>query len=112
MTSIEDRLSQIPQTWKPDPGDQLVGVVVAVTTRTNDYGVYPVVAVEADGVEWEFHGYHTVARLELERQNPQPGDQIGIRYLGKPDGKPYEQYRVIVEQLDGPSTPNLTEEPF
>ncbi len=112
MTSIEDRLNRIPEPWKPNPGDHLIGTVVTVTTRTNDYGEYPVITIEANGNEWDFHGYHTVARRELEQQNPQPGDQIGIRYLGKPDDKPYEQYRIIVERPNIGSAIDPEEEPF
>lgn len=102
--SLSDRLDSFAEAWKPKPGDKLIGVVVDLDERTSDYddgAPYPIVTVETDdGQELAFHAFHTVARNELGKQRPQLGDRIGIAYHGKPEGKSYESYRVIVEHAE------------
>jgi len=104
MRSIADRLDNFAEAWKPKPGDKLIGVVVDLDERASDYddgSPYPIVTVENDdGQELAFHAFHTVARNELGKQRPQIGDRIGIAYHGKPEGKSYESYRVIVEHAE------------
>lgn len=114
MQTLHERLSRNPEPWKPTPGDLLVGTVLDITERTTEYGDYPIVTISNNDGSWEFHAFHTVARQEIRRQRPNIGDLIGVRYLGKPDGKDYELYRIVIERL--PTSPNplpaIAEEPF
>ena len=75
-----------------------MGTVVEVGERTAFAGApYPVVVVRTeDGRDLAFHGFHTVAKEELARLTPKPGETIGIAYHGRPAGKDYELYRVKV----------------
>jgi hypothetical protein len=108
MESIDHRLDAETTGWKPAAGDKLVGVIVDIDERDAGYGPYPVVTIlsDDDSKQYAFHGFHTVARSELAKAKPQVGEQIGVKYLGKPEGKKYESYRVTVdrdearEQLD------------
>jgi hypothetical protein len=101
--TLADRLSRDPEPWKPEPGDALIGEVLDLEQRTSDFGDYPAITVlDDDGVEWTFHGYHTIAKNELAKQRPVPGDRIGIKYHGKKQGakNTYESYRVLVEHAE------------
>jgi hypothetical protein len=98
-------LDNFAAAWRPEPGDKLIGVVADLDERASQYDedAYPVVTVETDdGRELAFHAFHTVARNELAKQRPQIGDRIAIRYAGRPAGKSYEAYRIVVERPDAP----------
>jgi hypothetical protein len=99
MTNLADRLDSFAEPWMPDAGEKLIGEVVDLDERENEYGSYPVVTVLTDeGDELAFHAFRTVAKNELAKQRPQVGDRIGIKYVGKPEGKDYELYRIKVER--------------
>ena len=99
MSSLQDRLNRDPEVVKIEPGESIVGTVLDITTRENEYGSYPLVSLETDdGRELEWHAFHTVAQNELVKVNPQPGDVLGVRNLGKRDGKSYVSYRLVVER--------------
>jgi hypothetical protein len=108
--TLQDRLDASAEAWRPNPGDKLIGTVVDVDLRASDYGdPYPIVTVQRDdGTEAAFHGFHTVARRELAKKQPQFGDQIGIKYVGKGEpAKPgmsgAELYKIVVEHDDAPA---------
>ena len=111
MSSLKDRLDEErvrADAWRPEAGDELIGKVVRYNMRKMDDGDdYPVVTVERDsGDKWAFHAFHKVARSQMEEEgNPQAGDEIAIRYLGKVDGGQYSyhNYRVVVERLVPPA---------
>lgn len=104
MPTIKERLDEETtpvDAWRPEPGEDLEGVVRRYNMRKMDDGNdYPVVTVERpDGEKFAFHAFHSVARGQLEEDLPRVGDEIGIRYLGKVDGEQYEyhNYRIAVE---------------
>lgn len=89
--------------WMPAVGDKLVGQVVGMAEHDAGHGPYPIVivAADADGEDWAFHAFHSVAKAEIESQRPVPGDRIGIKYEGPKRGKNgnnYESYRVLVRR--------------
>jgi hypothetical protein len=77
--SLADRLGQFPEPWKPQPGDQLIGLVTEVNMRSSDYGApYPIVTLLAEGgKEYAVHAFHTMARAGVERGNLSPGTRLG-----------------------------------
>ncbi len=100
--NIDDRLDHSPEPWKPEPGDKIVGKVVSVTTLESKFGgSYPLVElVTDDDVEFAFHAFHTVAKSELARLKPKPGDTLGVKYLGRDDKVDYERYRILIERAE------------
>jgi hypothetical protein len=103
MQSLAERLDSYADPWKPNAGDKLIGTVVDLDERTGEFGTYPIVTVRTDeGSELAFHAFHTVAKNELAKQRPQVGEKIGIAYHGKPAGKTYEAYRIIVQRDEKP----------
>jgi len=106
--SIEDRLDHDVEAWRPEAGDSLTGKVVGVDSRDSDYSdePYPLLEIEtSDGAVYAFHAFHTVAKREISRLQPEVGDEIGIKYFGKQAGNKnsYEKYRVIVEKANKPA---------
>ncbi len=99
--SILDKLDRVPEPWKPEVGDKLVGEVIELDTRDSGFGEYPLVGVlTEDGREVTWHAFHTVAKSELARKRPKVGDLIGVVYQGKLNGKDYESYRIVVESRE------------
>src|SRR5215213_5893131 len=91
----EDLERDYAPAWKPSEGDALVGVVVDVTEREGNFGRYPIVTLRtADGEELAVHAFHEVLQGELAKVAPKPGDELGIRYLGKHPERGYHRYRV------------------
>jgi hypothetical protein len=107
-SSLVDRLERgTAAGWRPGVGDSIVGVVVDLDETLSNYGegVYPVLTIarDSDGTEVAVHCFHSVLKGEVAKKRPQVGDRIGIKYLGIPEGKRYELYRLVLErtvQLD------------
>lgn len=106
-TSFEDRLEQgNAPAWRPDKedADLLVGKVVTIDRGQSDYEPYPILTIEKeDGTgEVAVHGFHTVLKNELVKQQPQVGERIGIKYLGEITSgqRPYIGYRVKVDRTE------------
>jgi hypothetical protein len=100
MSSLDSRLDSAAQTWRPQVGDKIVGTLVAIGTRASQFGdqPYPLLTLATDKGEVIIHAFHSVLKNELAAQRPQVGDRIGIVFNGKPDGKRYEHYRLVVER--------------
>lgn len=99
--TLEDRLNQeAAPGWRPEPGEQLVGTIVEISSATGDFGEYPLLVVEkTDGTgDVAVHCFHTVLKSEVAAKRPSEGDKIGIKYLGIPTGKKYESYRVVLDR--------------
>lgn len=84
-------------------GESVEGVLVARDITTSDYTTdeIPVLTLkQADGVYRGVRGYHQVLRNELEKVDPQIGDTVAIKYLGKLPNKAktgsYHGYKVRV----------------
>jgi hypothetical protein len=101
----KDLLGQLDRevkVWLPEPGDQIIGQVVGVTTAESDYGEYPLVELDTpDGAMVQVHCFHAILKSEIERRAPADGDRLAIRYLGrdvpkKGQSEGMARYRVVV----------------
>ncbi|MGD0254763.1 MAG: hypothetical protein ABSB99_04290 [Acidimicrobiales bacterium] len=91
--------------WRPAVGDVVVGTVVEIDEAVSNYGegTYPIITVcGEDKSEVAIHGFHSVLKSEIARKKPAVGDLLGVKYLGVPEGKKYEAYRVRVERAETP----------
>jgi hypothetical protein len=114
--SLEQRLDFEADGWDPQPGDKVVGEVVAVTEyeSTKRQGeTYPVVDVLTDPdtiTGLRIYGSRTVLGNELRKLDPKPGDRLAVKFLGlqKPgtDGE-YFGYKVMLERA-AVASPRLT----
>lgn len=101
-TTFTDLLDSFPEGWRPTPGDKLIGVVIGLESRTNEYGEHPIVTVRTDdGKDYAFHAFHTVAKGELAKLQPKVGDRIGVAYHGPHLTKGYERYRIVIARGTG-----------
>lgn len=97
--SMTDRLNRNTTPWKPEPGDIVTGRVVDIEMFDGKFGTYPLLMLETDdGDEIAVHAFHTVLKSELARKRPQPGDLIGIKFQGDPEGRGYQAYKVRLER--------------
>jgi len=99
--------------WVPaTDGDQPDGIQGRVVNRTVIYaddayggGEVPLLEVEQkDGVVWSVRGYHTVLRNQIEKNDPEVGDLVAIKYFGpktpRSGGKDYENYGMKCPACD------------
>lgn len=112
--SIEDRLGNKAEAWIAEDHEidkRLIGTVISRSWLNDDYEGHPVIEIEEKGTgkAWAFHGFGKVCTNEVEKQNPLPGDTIGVQYLGlklkkgAPEGSKksddsYKDWHIVVEK--------------
>lgn len=99
MSLLDQLNADYPEAWRPDPGESILGEVVEISSRETEYGRYRIIVLkrDGDGARLAIHAFHQVLEQELARIQPQIGHRIGIKYLGKPEGKNYASYRAATE---------------
>lgn len=110
MTTLDPTLAQVHDIleldWEPWDSKTWVGDLVGWLryrrTATSEHSTdYPLLIIEHEdgGRLLGVHAFHTVLWQEVEKQDPQPGDAIGIRYKGRVtrQGAPdYESFSLAV----------------
>lgn len=106
MALSEKDLTDLPEGWRPEEGDVLVGTVLDVTKGWSDYtnDFYPIVVIQPKGKDKpavSVHAFHAVLRNRLVELRPVAGETIGIKFGGvvkSKDGKrDISTYNVKVE---------------
>ena len=108
--SLEDRIEQLAEAWRPKQGEKLIGTVLELSKRETEFSdePYPLVVVLTDeGREFAVHAFHTVLKAEIARRDPKVGDRLGVKYFGRDEQKGYEIYKADVERAEprGPEGP-------
>jgi hypothetical protein len=103
LDEVRELLDLTWETWRFEQvGDAIVGTLrhrrVANSEHSHDY---PLLILEPqDGGEFVgVHAFHRVLWDEVVSQDPQPGDAIGVKYLGRVhrEGSPdYERFTLAV----------------
>jgi hypothetical protein len=105
-----------PPFWDPVEGDSLVGVLLRYEQRETKMGECRVAVVrehvddkdaeDEDPKTWSVFLTRNVLKNEFERQAPQPGDAVGLKYFGLQEGRnggqPYHLYRLRVLRAGAP----------
>lgn len=104
--TIDELLDISSKAWKPeeDSPASISGELIERKVMPGEkYGPYPFLSVLPAGASeaWAVHVFGTVLKNEVEAQDPQVGDQVGIKYLGTPAGKEYKLYKLVVIPGDG-----------
>lgn len=90
-----------PESWIPEIGDSIAGVVVEYSKGETRFGRHPIVTIEDD--QGELHAIwlmHKILYDEFQDQRPRPGERIGIRRMsdGGQGSNTYRRYRLIVDR--------------
>lgn len=102
--TLEERLTgEDAEPWIPEtPGEHIFGEVEEVGTREGDFGEYTVITLlTADGSVRSIAGFGTVLKGKLAELDPQPGDQIGVKFVGEKtgkNGKDYKDWTVVIQR--------------
>ena len=111
---LEDWQDEQPESWKPKPGDRIVGELVRYDRADAGYGPtwLAVLKVAATAQQGEHLAAvwlsHKVLFEEFKRQRPQIGERVGIRQLSDAE-KGYKRYAVIVDR-NGAGSPDWDKE--
>ena len=93
-----------PKYWNPkDEGDFITGVVKDFRDVTSSFGdaeVMDIIEDETKDLTSVF--LSSVIKNQREKQNIQPGDHVGIKYLGEVQGKnaEYKDFIVMVDKKE------------
>jgi hypothetical protein len=95
----ERREKEWAETWKPDePGDMLIGTLEGYDEATTDFGTYTVAHIRDEGgVLRGLWLMHSVLQDEWSDAGPEPGERVGVQYLGKRSGSDYEYHMWAVK---------------
>lgn len=102
----------LPERWNAEdvPGTSLVGTFLRYEMIATEYGESNIAVIEDmdDGTVWGVALFRTVLRKRFETLQPQPGDTLGVKYVGfvEPRAKGsngYHNYvvRIIRNSADG-----------
>jgi hypothetical protein len=76
----------LPERWNADdePGTTLVGTLLRYETIVTDFGQSQVAIVEDadDGTVYGVALFRSVLKKKFETLRPEPGDSIGLKYVG------------------------------
>jgi hypothetical protein len=86
--------------WNPkDPGapQQVLGAVTDIGQGSDFNGdPYLIYTIrQEDGERIAVHAFSTVLKQELAKYRIKLGSEVGVKYLGKPEGKNYYRYAVV-----------------
>ena len=104
LAELQAETGERPTTWKPEPGDILVGVLLRYDRvpdlyRKGETAVLAVVRSDAGPVVSVWLGRALLALFKT--QKPEPGDRVGVKRLPDvqaPAGKhPYQRWALRVD---------------
>lgn len=112
LADVMGQLDTEETTWKPETaGEQVGGQVVRIdyTYVAKTGGTMPSIYLRtATGATVRVNAGRTALRSQLDRMKVQPGDYVGVRFLGmvesKSGGNPFYDYRVTHKAV-GPRVP-------
>lgn len=98
--------------WSPEDGDRLAGELIRIDKEKTEWGTQSVVVVNDAKLGMVRYGAPSVLERLIEHENPQPGEIVGIVYVGMKDSKKnplrkYHDLKLIVDRPSGQMT--LTE---
>ena len=97
---LEELEEEYPPAWHPEPGEILVGTIRRYDEGRTPYGQVRTVIIqdEETGERVSLWISGAVIRNEFDRLRPEPGERVGIRYLGKDQQKGYHKYKMRVDR--------------
>jgi len=99
-----DSTTDAPGSWRPEPGDELLGRFIRIDTRPTAQSQAERVAVieTEDGEHVGAWLFYRVLGMEWDASEPKPGEMVMLERLDdgkrKKDGGAYRRYRVTVDR--------------
>lgn len=93
-------------TWKPEPGDSVVGTLIEGFIFQGDYDPCPVMVIEdSDGVVHKVFCGNKVLKESVEAKEPKPGMGVRVTYDGmreptRPGGRAFKMFTLVVQESD------------
>ncbi len=86
--------------WRPTVGGTLVGYIDGYDVGHTPYGPVRTCTVTEETTNRKVSVWlsSTVLLDLFDKHRPQPGEKIGVKYLGKDAEKRYHRYRLIVDR--------------
>ena len=101
--SLLDQLNDVGEfapPWKPRDADapkQVIGKLTEIGQSTdfngNPYLIYTL--KQDNGGRIAVHAFYDVLRQELGKYKLKIGAEVGVKYLGQPEGKRYHRFAVV-----------------
>ena len=102
-----DEGKDLPEGWRPEPGDKIVGRLVRFAVSKTAYGPRRIAVLERepDGAPravWLLHGS---LKAQFRKLTPQAGDRVGIKRLPDSEDGQYKRYKVVIDRAEGAEVP-------
>lgn len=82
-TQAEEFLTDIPDGWRPEEGDIILGKVLSLSTGWSDEkeAYYPILVIEDEisGKPVAVHAFHAALLDRLSKLKPEQGERVGIK---------------------------------
>jgi len=110
-TALAEDDGSLPERWNPDdePGTTLIGIYQRTETIFTSMGEAELAVIEDvdDGTVYGVLLGRSVLKKRFETLEPQPGDTIGLKYIGMvtpkgKDSRPYHNYVMKVMRGGAP----------
>jgi hypothetical protein len=103
--SLAEEDGTYPESWRPQPGDWISGVVVRYQHGETKFGPYSICVLECRNEEGQpFHlgisFAHAVLRDLFKQQRPRRGERIGVKRLRGHETKGCTRYVLRVDRPD------------
>jgi hypothetical protein len=96
---LESYDSTLPESWKPDPGDILEGILARYEEVDAGHGPKKIAIIEDQGTSkiWAVWLSPKVLCSEFEKHRPRPGEHIAIKRYSDHE-KGYKVYKLVVDR--------------
>lgn len=99
---FEDDDGNLPDPWKPNPGEKLFGTLERYDSGITQYGTSPIAIIRDEESSelvavWLFH---TVLLSKFDKLKPQPGERIALKRLPNDPAKRYKKFALRVDRAE------------
>ncbi|MDP2902977.1 MAG: hypothetical protein Q8N96_07675 [Methylovulum sp.] len=104
MAALRHKAASTPELWQPEPGEQLLGVLIGHQKAVGIYGENFQILVQEESGAVKAAWLTDWIRDNLKVQGAEAGDLIALTFLGKkqsPQGRFYNGYSLIIDKLNG-----------
>jgi hypothetical protein len=101
IAALRQKSAHAIETWQPEPGDSLIGVLIGSQKAVGTYGENYQILIQDEAGAVTAAWLTAWLRENLKAQGAETGDLIALTFLGKkqsPAGRFYNAYSLIVDK--------------